>query len=58
MIGSIGDRIREFHHGKTYARTKAKHGKAVANRQVVAAAYHSAGKGRTIGSIHKAARKK
>ena len=30
--------IREFHTGKTYARTKAKYGKKTADRQAVAAA--------------------
>lgn len=38
----IGENIREFHRGKTYSRTKAKHGKRVADRQAVAAAYSNA----------------
>jgi O6-methylguanine-DNA--protein-cysteine methyltransferase len=33
------ENIREFHHGKTYARTARKYGKATADRQAVAAAY-------------------
>ena len=41
MTGSVGNRIREFHSGKTYAKTKAKHGKATADRQAVAAAMSS-----------------
>jgi len=55
MAGSLGNRIREFHHGKTYARTKAKHGAAVANKQAVAAAHESM---RTIGSMHRSMKKK
>lgn len=31
--------IREFHTGKTYAHTKAKFGKAAADKQAVAVAY-------------------
>jgi hypothetical protein len=31
--------IREFHTGKTYARTRAKFGKKTADKQAVAAAY-------------------
>ena len=31
--------IREFHTGKTYARTRAKFGKKTADREAVAAAY-------------------
>jgi len=34
----ISENISEFHTGKTYARTKAKFGKATADRQAVAAA--------------------
>lgn len=39
--------IREFHTGKTYARTAAKYGKDVANKQAVAAAYAARGEKRT-----------
>jgi hypothetical protein len=42
----ISENIREFHTGKTYARTKAKYGADVANRQAVAAAYSAAGESR------------
>lgn len=35
---TVSRNIREFHAGKTYARTAAKYGKRVANRQAVAAA--------------------
>lgn len=35
---TVSRNIREFHTGKTYARTAAKYGKRVANRQAVAAA--------------------
>lgn len=35
---TIGANIREFHTGKTYARTKAKFGKKKADQQAVAAA--------------------
>ena len=55
IAGSVGNRIREFHSGKTYAKTKAKHGAAVANKQAVAAAYSSK---RSIADIHRDLRKK
>ena len=55
MTGSVGNRIREFHSGKTYAKTKAKHGTAVANKQAVAAAYSSM---RSIADIHRDLRMK
>ena len=55
MTGSVGNRIREFHSGKTYAKTKAKHGKATADRQAVAAAMSSK---RSIADIHRDLRKK
>jgi hypothetical protein len=42
----ISSNIKEFHTGKTYAHTKAKFGKAVANRQAVAAALSTARKSR------------
>lgn len=35
---TVSDNIREFHKGKTYARTKAKFGKKKADKQAVAAA--------------------
>lgn len=38
----ISENIREFHTGATYARTKAKFGKAVADKQAIAAAESSA----------------
>jgi hypothetical protein len=45
----LQENIREFHHGKTYARTARKFGKGTANKQAVAAAYsarRSSGRGR------------
>lgn len=39
---TISSNIREFHHGKTYARTKRKYGKRVADRQAVAASLSTA----------------
>lgn len=56
MTGSIGNRIAEFHHGKTYAKTKAKFGKKTADKQAIAASYASAG--RSIGEIHRSMSKK
>lgn len=35
---AVGKNIREFHKGKTYAATEAKHGKATADKQAIAAA--------------------
>jgi hypothetical protein len=35
----LEENIREFHHGKTYAKTARKFGKGTANKQAVAAAY-------------------
>jgi hypothetical protein len=35
----LAENIREFHGGKTYARTARKFGKSTANKQAVAAAY-------------------
>lgn len=43
---TISGNIEEFHKGKTYAKTMAKHGKATADRQAIAAAYSAAGKSR------------
>jgi hypothetical protein len=34
----VSDNIRELHRGKTFARTKRKHGKAKARKQAVAIA--------------------
>lgn len=36
LRGSTSNRIKEFHKGKTYARTKRKFGKAKADKQAVA----------------------
>ena len=41
---TIAGNIREFHGGATYKRTAAKHGKATADRQAVAASMRAAGK--------------
>lgn len=38
----VSENIREFHTGKTYAHTKAKFGKQVADKQAVAAALGNA----------------
>jgi hypothetical protein len=53
---TISSNIAELHTGKTYARTKAKLGKAVADRQAVAIAMHEAHKhkprlGRSAGNV-------
>lgn len=42
--GNIGKNIAEFHQGKTYAKTRAKFGKKVANKQAVAAAINASKK--------------
>jgi hypothetical protein len=42
----ISENISEFHHGKTYAHTKAKFSKARADEQAVAIAMKKAGKSR------------
>ena len=55
MTGSLSNRIREFAHGKTYARTKAKYGPKKAHAQAVAAAYNSV---KTIGEMHRGAKKR
>ena len=39
---TISSNIKEFHKGRTYAHTKAKFGKATADRQAVAAAMETA----------------
>jgi hypothetical protein len=36
---TVSSNIKEFHKGKTYAKTKKKFGKKKANKQAVAAAY-------------------
>lgn len=41
----ISANIRELHHGNTYSKTAAKHGKSTANRQAIAIAYSEARKG-------------
>jgi hypothetical protein len=38
----ISQNIREFHTGKTYARTKRKYGSRRANKQAIAAAINAA----------------
>lgn len=40
----VSENIREFHKGKTYAKTAAKFGAAKARRQAVAVALKKAGK--------------
>lgn len=40
---NVGSNIREFHKGKTYAKTRRKHGKKVADRQAVAVGFSEAG---------------
>lgn len=42
----IGENIAELHHGKTFAKTKAKFGKTKANKQAIAIAFSEAGKSR------------
>lgn len=44
---NVGTNIKEFHAGKTYAKTKAKYGKSVADRQAVAASMNAAGVGKS-----------
>jgi hypothetical protein len=44
LKGTIPDRIREFHSGPTYAKTKAKFGAERANKQAEAVAFSSARK--------------
>lgn len=39
---NVAENIREFHTGSTYAHTKAKFGKKVADKQAIAAAIHAA----------------
>lgn len=39
---TISENISEFHHGRTYARTKRKYGARRANKQAVAVAYEQA----------------
>lgn len=47
-----GTNISEFHHGKTYAKTKAKSGKAAADKQAVAAGMSAARKASAKGHKH------
>jgi len=42
----VSENIKEFHQGKTYARTEAKYGKAKADKQAVAVALSQKRKGR------------
>ena len=42
----LQENIKEFHKGKTYARTARKYGKEKANKQAVAAAYATRRKSR------------
>lgn len=42
----ISRNIAEFHHGRTYARTKRKFGAQRANKQAVSAAFAQAGRSR------------
>lgn len=37
--GTFSSNVREFHKGKTYAKTRKKYGKKRANKQAVAVAY-------------------
>ena len=39
---TVSENISEFHHGKTYAKTKTKFGKKTADKQAVAAALSQA----------------
>jgi hypothetical protein len=41
---TVSENISELHDGKQYAKTKAKHGKATANRQAIAIALGNTGK--------------
>jgi hypothetical protein len=38
----VSENIRELHHGKTYSKTKSRHGKKKADRQAVAIALSTA----------------
>lgn len=49
----ISQNIKEFHGGKTYAKTKRKFGKKKADAQAIAASYASAGKGKGRGGSRK-----
>ena len=42
----IGEDIKELHQGPNYAKTKARHGKAVADRQAIAIAEKTKRQGR------------
>ena len=54
----LSENIREFHTGKTYAKTAAKHGKAVADKQAIAVAYSEQRKSRGLKSRRKRGIKK
>lgn len=41
LRGTTEDRFHEFRHGKMYSKTKRRHGRKVANRQMVAAVLRS-----------------
>lgn len=43
---NVGSNIKEFHKGKTYARTRRKFGKKVADKQAVAVGFSEAGQSR------------
>jgi len=43
----VSENIKELHGGKTYEKTKGKHGKETADRQAVAIALDKAGKSRS-----------
>ena len=49
----VSQNIREFHTGKTYARTAAKFGKKTADRQAVAAALSQQRRSKEHDAIHR-----
>lgn len=55
---NVGSNIKEFHKGKTYAKTKAKHGKKVADKQAVAVGFSEAGLSRKRKAKKKARRRR
>jgi hypothetical protein len=51
---TVSNNIREFHTGKTYARTKQKFGKRTADKQAVAAALSTARRsGKEHDAVHR-----
>lgn len=54
---NVGKNIAELHGGPQYSKTKAKHGKGVANKQAVAVAIKASGKGRGDPMIGQKAKK-